>query len=195
MDYLRIHLGDEAPDLGSGHRSVLVLSVGPSWAHLLDPSDCQHVKLPRAGAGRSHGYDDLARRGVALPLEPERLVARLLKNAAAMGRWNGIVRDACLALGADASRLPAVEGAGGGAEPPMSGGTGVDEPTVALPGEKIGAFVRRLYLCGRHAPDAIVELARAAFPGSAVNRGHVSWYYNDMRKRGVVDLPPWPKKG
>jgi hypothetical protein len=195
MDYLRLHLGDEAPELGSGHRAVLVVSVGPSWAHLLDPSDATHTRLPRGGSGRLKGYDDLARAAVSLPLDPERLVARLVKNAVACGRWTGVVRGACLRLGADPATLPPVGGEGAAAPDVTAapgGGVGQETPREALPGEKIGAFVERQWLTGLRSPEEVVTLAHAAFAGCRVDLSHVRWYAGRLRRKGIANVPEFP---
>jgi hypothetical protein len=42
---LRVFLKDEAPALGSGHRLVIVESLGPKWARIRDPISEVGVRL------------------------------------------------------------------------------------------------------------------------------------------------------
>lgn len=202
MEYLRICLADEAPELGAGHRRVLAVALDDASALLLEPSTGATVRLPRAdtvgAAGRRlAGYDSLARAAAAIsigePGQPERLVARVVANCAANRSWSAVARDACVALGARPGDLPPVEGESA-AVAAVVGGTGVDEPTTPHPGEKIGDFARRLWMTGRHDPDAMVALVKAAFPASKFDRGHVSWYRADLVRRGVADVPAVPRR-
>lgn len=197
MDYLRLNLADQLPDLGCGHRSVLVVSLGPKWATLLEPASCSHATLEREDVIgpkglKSHGYDSLARQGTALELDAERLVARLLKNAALYGRWDATVRDACVQLGADPTALPPLSA--DAAPDQMVGGTGEATPTTPQDGEGSGAFIRRLWLTGLHTPDAILGFVHAGFAGSKAKRSDVYWNYKKLLTDGAANVPPWPAK-
>lgn len=198
MDHLRIHLNEEAPELGSGHHSVLVVTRGPKWVTVLEPSSCVAATLARHDQGgklRLLGFDSLERSAKVLELDEARMIERLLRVSRDFGRETATVRDCLLELGLAAAGLPE----GLRPSPAMAAtyalgdGSPVDASENALPGEGVGAFIKRLYMA--HAtPDRILACVKAAFPKSVADMTHVKFYAGKLRRElGAENVPAWPK--
>lgn len=70
----------------------------------------------------------------------------------------------------------------------------VGGPEVPLPGEGSGAFVRRLWMTGRYAPERLVELVHANWEGRTTRVSDVYYNYKKLLEAGVEGVPPWPRK-
>jgi len=110
LDYLRINFGDEVPNIGCGNRAVLVVSLGPKWATLLEPASGAHTQMAREGWREGnhvmHGFDELSRRAKVCEYEDSDMINRILKNTEANNSFSTVARDALVAMGCPDSRLP-----------------------------------------------------------------------------------------
>lgn len=199
MDYLRICLADEAPELGCGHHFVLVVEVGERHATVFAPSSGVFATLEREGVStaktRVVGFDEMARASLRNIYDPEKMAERIVANCRANGNWTTEARAVCERLGALRAQLPPVAGeaATSGVALTPVGAADPDAPTTALPGEKIGGFAERL-LMARHEPAAVMAFVKASFPGSKFDLSHAAWYLGKLRKKhGPEHVPAWPR--
>lgn len=102
MNYLELHFADEAPEIGSGVRRVLHVGDDERGrAILLAPESCGIGHVPHEdfviGGRLQSGFRSLSRGARSLELEPERMLARLERNASQYGCAEPAVLEAALA--------------------------------------------------------------------------------------------------
>lgn len=205
LPYYRAHFDDEVAQLGSGMRSVLVVSAGPKWIKLLDPSSCLTDQLPTPDFERNQ-------RKQLIRYDRKDMIQRLLRIAKEYDRYSAPVRDAVLALGAKKSELPDhkfelhYEGDATAPGAPKEKKVKVPAaPPVELTAEQLasekpldkegsGRFIMRLWMLGKYDPDQLVALVLANYPGRTTKRSDVYYNYKKLVEAGTPNCPPWPPK-